>query len=380
MEFTDTDDANGETVTETAMEQTTETQKNSRLALYIAFLALFFTVIGITVGYKHWLRIHEKAKLALKEISTIHQQLDQTASKSSVNELRKHFEESSNAAEQRLAASIQELDQIREKTAYSAQTVTDQIAELTLRQKTGTTALSKQPMMAEIRFLLESANRRLTLSYDKDSALALLKEADQLFIRLDSPEWLSVRDKLAQDIAKLKQFSLPDVLALSSLIDTLENKIIPLAQIEKELPNGKQIQLFENPQEDTIPGKIKTYLNKSITIKKQTDPPRYALDKSNKERVDLLLKLRLESLRLMLMQRNNASYHQQIAKLKHMLETYYASSVAKPWVATLDRLDAKNLTPALPTITTALEEFVSMQTNKADTKATPQANTNTDTQ
>lgn len=370
MDYINADTENQDIPAE-ADEQTVETHKNSKLALAIAFLALFFTVIGITVGYKHWLRIHDKAKLALQEISSIQQQLKQTARQSSVDELRKHFEETSNAADQRLADSIHELDKIREKTEYSAKTVTDQIAALTIQnqnQTSNSATQSGQPGLAEIRFLLESAKRRLNISYDKKSALALLKEADKLFIQLNSPQWLTIREKLANDIATLQQFSLPDIDALSTQIDRLDKAIIPLAQVEKTLPNSEEVLLFENPDTEKLTGKIKAYLNDSITIHKQTDPPRYALDKSNKERIDLLLELRLESLRLMLYERNNEAWHQQIARLRHMLDVYYPPTIAKPWLDTLDRLDRVNLAPPLPNINSALEEMLAVQENHTPKK------------
>ncbi len=375
MNYTDPDhtDTNTSDTPNTAAEQrTAETHKNSRLALSIAFLALFFTVLGITVGYKHWLRIHDKAKLALTEIQSLQQQLEQTANKAHVETLREYFEETSSAAEQRLASSLQELDQIREKTAYSAKTVTDQIAELTLQQQIKTSDHNPLPLLSEIRFLLETAQRRLNMNYDKKSALALLEEADQLLIQLGSPQWLPVREKLAEDIARLQQFPLPDIEKLSNRITKLENAIKPLAQIEKELPNSKEISLFEIEETNSFPGKVKKYLNESITIRKQTDPPRYVLDKSNKERIDLLLKLRLESLRLLLMQRHNKAYHEHIKKLEDMLNTYYAPSVAKPWIADLQQLDMQNLAPPLPTISTALDQFVTLLSEHSPQGGKPQ--------
>ncbi len=355
-------------------EHPAETRKNSRLALYIAFLALFFTAVGITVGYKHWLRIDDKARAALKEISIIHLQLKETANKSKVEELSTHLTESSNKAEQRLIESLHELDQIREQTTYSAQTVTDQIAELTLKRQLSHPASKKASQttqltqFAEVRFLLESAKRRLTMDYDKDHALQFLKAADQILIQINSTELLSVREKLAHDIAELERFTIQDTQELSATITQLEQDIKPLADLQKSLANGEPIQVFEDEDDsESLTSKVKTYINDSISIRKQTTLPRYAPNSSDKSRIDQLLQLRLESLRIMAMERHNTLYHQQIKSLKQMLELYYSVEDSKAWLATLDELDAEDLTPQRPNISSALDML--LQTSESDSSA-----------
>ena len=347
-------------------ELTGETQKNSRLALYIAFLALFFTTVGITVGYKHWLRINDKAKAALEEIVTIKEQLQHTADKSKVEALKTQLEHSSKAAQQRLTDSLIELDQIREQTIYSAQTVTDQIKELTQQQFTLNNthypfkATDQKIQLTEVRYLLESAKRRFTLNYDKDSAIKLLKAADQILIQVASPELLGVRKKLAEDIAALEQFSPPNIKELSSAITTLEGNIKPLADLEKKLPHGEQVALFDIKDKARLWGKIKNYINESVSIRKQTTLPRYAPNQSDKQRIDQLLQLRMESLRLMVIQRHNQLFHLQIAKIKHMLELYYSTDDTKPWLMTLNQWDAIDLSPSRPDITAALNSLLQM--------------------
>ncbi len=342
------------------LEHPAETRKNSRLALYIAFLALFFTAVGITVGYKHWLRIDDKARAALKEINVIHLQLKETANKAKVEELSAHLTESSNEAEQRLTESLHELDQIREQTTYYAKTVTDQIAELTLKPlKQISQQTTQSAQLAEVRFLLESAQRRLMMNYDKDHALQFLKAADQVLIQIGSTELLPVREKLAHDIAELERFSIQDTHQLSTTISQLEQDIKPLADLQKDLANSETVQLFEGVDDtESLTGKVKTYINDSISIRKQTTLPRYAPNTSDKNRIDQLLQLRLESLRIMALQRHDALYHQQIKSIKQMVELYYSIEDSQPWLAILDELDAEDLTPQRPNISSALDTLL----------------------
>ncbi len=356
-----------EAVADTPDKMTGETRKNSRLALYLAFLSLFFTALGITVGYKHWLRIHDKAKLALTEITVLKEQLAHTANHSTVEKLQASLAQSSNEAEQRLTSAINELDQIRKQTTYSAKTVTDQVRELTLLQSThglsnpqtiNTTNAAQKTLQAEVRFLLESAKRSLHINHDKVSALQLLKAADQLLIQIASEALLPVREKLAHDIIQLEQFSPPKLAELSLLISQLETDIKPLTALETPLAEGEKIDLFQVNDENSLTGIVKNYINDSVTINKQTNPPRYALSLVDKQRTDQLLKLRLESLRLMLLQRQNATYHQQIKTIKQLLDLYYSPIDTKPWFVTLEKLNEQNLTPSHPDISTALEQLI----------------------
>ncbi len=358
-----------------------ETRKNSRMAFYIAFLALFFTAVGITVGYKHWLRIDDKAKSALKEIHIIKQQLSHTADKNKVEQLSANLTQSSNDTEQRLTESLQELDQIREQTTYSAQTVTDQIAELTRQQYNQNNdkpwkKTDSLIQLAEVRFLLESAERRFSMDYDKHSALQFLKAADQILIQMASPEWLSVREKLTQNIAQLERYSSPDLKALTTTIRKLDRDIKPLMELEKKLANGEQVVLFEDINNKSLTGKVKNYINDAISIRKQTTLPRYAPHSSDKERIDQLLRLRIESLRLMAMQRHNQEYHLQIKSIKQMLELYYSVVDAKPWLATLEKLDEEDLTPQRPIISTALDTLLKTPSETATATSTEATKTN----
>ena len=245
-----TSEASDDTTDEASDEMTGETRKNSRLALYLAFLSLFFTALGITVGYKHWLRIHDKAKLALTEITVLKEQLSHTANNSKVEKLQASLSLSSNEAEQRLTSAINELDQIRKQTTYSAKTVTDQIRELTLLQSTNdlsnrhATNTTQKTLQTEVRFLLESAKRSLHINHDKVSALQLLKAADQLLIRVASEELLSVREKIAQDIIQLEQFSLPNIAELSQLISQLETDIKPSISIRNNISQRAKDRLI----------------------------------------------------------------------------------------------------------------------------------------
>ena len=67
--------------------------RRTRFTQFLAWLALFFTAVGIAAGYKNWLRIHDKAKLSLKQIVEIRGEIPDFAKKSKVQFLEKEINE-----------------------------------------------------------------------------------------------------------------------------------------------------------------------------------------------------------------------------------------------------------------------------------------------
>ena len=64
----------------------------ARFALFIAILALVFTVIGVAAGYKHWQRMNDRARANASEIATLREQLQSVPASDALDTLRKDLE------------------------------------------------------------------------------------------------------------------------------------------------------------------------------------------------------------------------------------------------------------------------------------------------
>ena len=64
--------------------------RRTRFTQFLAWLALFFTAVGIAAGYKNWLRIHDKAKLNLRNVEEIRGEMPDFAKKSKVLLLKRN--------------------------------------------------------------------------------------------------------------------------------------------------------------------------------------------------------------------------------------------------------------------------------------------------
>jgi len=341
------------TNTDTSEEPTQESKKSAKFALFIALLALSFTAIGITAGYKHWLRIHVKTKEALTEIEILKEKMAHTADKKALNAFEASFKSTTNQERETLEKALVKLDHVSKQTDYAASTVSQQIEALTTQQEQQSNNTTKpySTQHAYVPFILKTAQRQLHFLHDKDGALALLKIADQMLIEASSKNHLVLRQRIAKDIAALQHYKAIDIEAISAIISRLETEITPLIATEDK--NIDENKLVTNKETNSITTSIKNYLKQSITLHKTNEPPRQLLAAGDQQRIDQLIQLRLESLHLMLLQRQNKAYHWQINRLIKTLTRYYPAKQTTPWINTLESLANIQLNPPTPALTSS---------------------------
>lgn len=354
--------------TEADDENQPSASRTARFASYIAIGALCFTALGVSVGYKHWLRISDKAKQALGEIEVMQRQLDAKAESSDLANAIRAFESSTQTNADTLNSALQQLNTIKEETVYAASTVNEQIQDLTALQEgppqIRTRMTRAEARLAEIQFLLESADNRLVFFYDTAGAMALLKAADMMLIRIGSSDLLPVRERLKKDIAKLEQYELPDTKKLLAKVSNMEKNLPQLATLATDAETTEVVDIFKTEDGDnSFSGKFKNYVNNSISITKDTESPKETLNLANKQRIDQLLKLRLTALRLNILERQDSEYHYQINQINRMLDKYYLKGQRDQWQQALSEMKELTLNPEAPTIDSALQ-FIKNGLNK----------------
>jgi uncharacterized protein HemX len=332
-------------------EPTQESKKSAKFALFIALLALSFTAIGITAGYKHWLRIHIKTKEALTEIKLLKEKMAHTADKKALSAFEASFKSTTNQERETLEKALAKLDHVSKQTDYAASTVSQQIEALTAQQEQANNTTKPRIQQAYVPFILQTAQRQLHFLHDKKGALALLKIADQMLIEAGSKNHLVLRQRIAADIAALQHYKAIDIETISATISQLETEIPPLMAIEDKNIDENTSEIAKETR--TLTTNIKNYLKQSITLRKTNEPPRQLLATGDQKRIDQLIQLRLESLHLMLLQRQNKAYHWQINRLIKTLTRYYPAKQAAPWINTLEGLANIQLNPPAPALTSS---------------------------
>lgn len=344
--------------------------RRTRFTQFLAWLALFFTAVGIAAGYKNWLRIHDKAKLALRQIEEIRTEIPNFALKEKLALLEKELNDNFKENKAHLDEAMNELRTIQDSTQHIADSVYVQAQKLTYQQAPVRiqTPTLRDWSLGEVHFLLQTAVQQFELKKDKDSAIVSLKLADNLLLERGELDLLPVRRQISKDIAIVNQYAAVDVSDLSQKIDNLLNQLKPVnkqatANIELLPSNKKPTESALNIKE-TLVSRVKKTINDAVIIRKLDKPLQEDLDLDSRQRLYQLFSLRFETLKIMLLQGDNDNYHKQIEKIKSLLVNYYSEEKNIPYLEQLEILGQVNLSPNLPDANDSLQLLEKIMTEK----------------
>ena len=354
--------------------------RRTRFTQFLAWLALFFTMVGIAAGYKNWLRIHDKAKAGLQGVEEIRKALPRFAKQERVAVLEKELNDNFKNNKAHLDSAMHELRNIQDSTQHIAETVYTQVEALTKQQEAIVkiqTPTIKDWSLGEVHFLLQTAVQRFNLKQDQAGAIAAFKLADSLLVERGSLAFLPVRKQISEDIAAVNQYAIADTSALSQKIDTLLKELKPLpkpieseAEIQELIPTtAVQIGAQGEKNKESIVARMTATINKAVVIRKEGKTLQAEMDIEAKERLYQLLSLRLETLRMMLLQGDDKNYHQQAKRIKELTKSYYPEKTNGKLLKQLDDLDSANLAPTLPDVSrslTLLEELMTKNMTQKD--------------
>ena len=333
--------------------------RRTRFTQFLVWIALFFTAAGIAAGYKNWLRIHEKAKAGLAGVESISTQLPSFAKKKDLEELTERVNSLSKEGKEHLDGALKELRGIQDSTQHLADTVFSQVENLTEQQEAITQSrpvVLKDWSLAEVRFLLHTANQVFQLKHDKDGAMRAFNLADQLLVKKGSIDLLPLRKQISSDIARIKQYNSPNITALSDKINSLLDQLRPLHKKDKPEVRPKELsEITTNEKTESLVNRVKKTLNEAVVVKKFDKPLQQEMDEVTKDSLYQLLSLRLETLRLMLLQGRDKNYHKQIERIKALLKKYYPVAQFRAYEKTLNEMNAVDLSPRVPDISGSLK-------------------------
>ncbi|MGK0269633.1 MAG: uroporphyrin-3 C-methyltransferase [Cocleimonas sp.] len=350
--------------------------RRTRFTQFLAWLALFFTAVGIAAGYKNWLRIHDKAKLALRQIEEIKQEMPNFALQEKLAILEKELNDIFKENKAHLDKAMNELRTIQDSTQHIADSVYVQAQTLTHQQapvKIQTPTL-KDWTLGEVHFLLQTAVQQFELKKDKDSAIVSFKLADNLLLERGELDLLPVRKQISEDIAIVNQHEVIDVSDLSQKIDDLLEQLKPVFKQEQAssesielLPSSKESDAIDGSNteiKDSLVNRVKKTINDAVIVRKLDKPLQEDLDLDSKERLYQLFSLRFETLKIMILQGDNDNFHKQIKRIKSLLVNYYPAKKNTAYLEQLKILDQADLSPDLPDVNDSLELLEKIMTEK----------------
>jgi len=217
-------------------------------------------------------------------------------------------------------------------------------------------------LIADAEYLLSVANQRLQLMGDVNTTREALEAADQRLRESGDAAAFKVREQIAKDIAVLRTVSVPDVVGIYSAIDTLQDQADKLALIKpyagKKLTASEEIHDHANAttEEHDLLAKALKQLEGVVTIRHTDQQIKEILTPEEAQFIRQQLRVKLEMVKVGLVEQNEALYKASIADVKSwLLENFTKNGDARNFIAELDRLSAINLRSQFPDISQSLK-------------------------
>lgn len=212
-------------------------------------------------------------------------------------------------------------------------------------------------LIADAEYLLTVANQRLHLMGDVNTAMLALEAADQRLRESGDTAVYKIRQQIVKEIAALGTVAVVDVVGIYSKIQLLQENSAQLAVLlpyaDKPLTQSKQIHTHEEQEtsEHGVLGPVLALLEGYVTVRHSDQPITQILTAEEVGFIRQQMKVKLEMLKIALVQHNNALYKASILDAKQWLNSHFTiNTKAKEFLAQLDEIHAISMKSQLPNI------------------------------
>ncbi len=214
-------------------------------------------------------------------------------------------------------------------------------------------------LIADAEYLLSIANQRLLLVGDINTTKEALIAADQRLRESGDAAVYKIRGQIAKEIAQLKNVQTPDIVGIYSTIQLLTENVDKLTTF---LPHeSKEITPAEPQQEVTEEdqGLIDSAIEKLeglVTIRHTEQPILSVITPEQARFIKEELKVKLEMVKLSLVQQNDDLFKHSISDAKKWLATHFAKNKnSKNFAKELDTLNGTPIRGQFPDISQSLK-------------------------
>jgi len=209
--------------------------------------------------------------------------------------------------------------------------------------------------IAEVEFLIATAQHRLDLAHDVPMALTALETADGRLHRLDRPDLKNVREQLVKDMNSLRAVPMIDVAGIALYLGDIIGRSDDLPFKAELAAPAPAPQPVASPEIDTwtdLAGAIWNDLTNLVSIKEMDTRDPFLFDVAFRRLVQQHLRLDLFNARLDVLHRDTKNLRAAIESLSEVLARYYDTDAetVSSLLAKLKEFGALELKPPLPDI------------------------------
>tara|TARA_B110000977_G_scaffold151048_1_gene191601 strand:+ start:710 stop:1924 length:1215 start_codon:yes stop_codon:yes gene_type:complete len=247
-----------------------------------------------------------------------------------------------------------EIEQLQ-KQLYSLRLVTNRQAEQILILGSATRG---DWLLAEAAYLVRLANQRLQVERSVDNPLAILETVDNIFVQINDPELLAVRNALAVDIAALRMTEKVDREGIYLELQTISSALETLAILESHAdPEALQTAQAVGSAKQAPSSLAETFerftekFGNLIVLQKREQPIEPLLSGAEQTMVRQNLYLLLEQAQSALLREEQSIYSSNLSKAEMLLRRYFQlNSESEATIARLQSLTDQAVSQTVPDI------------------------------
>lgn len=217
-------------------------------------------------------------------------------------------------------------------------------------------------LVADAEYLLSVANQRLQLTGDVNTTREALEAADQRLRESGDAAAYKVREQIAKEIAELAKVKLVDIVGIYSTIRMLEGEIGKLSLIkpyaDKPLTPSEEIHdhTEDTGEEHDLLAKALKSLEGIVTVRHTDQAITEIITPEEAKFTRQQLRVKLEMIKIGLVQQNDVLFKASILDAKEWIsENFTKNSIARDFLAELDKLEKVSLHNQFPDISHSLK-------------------------
>lgn len=333
-------------------------RKKGSLAGLLTLLVLILPLIG-AIGWLAWQQMQMQQLLA--STSRQNQQLQATLAEQSAQLATLRQRPAPTPAPDN-SAELAELQETQGSLNNEIRRLQQQLAEVQNRPAAAASSPDFSWKIFEAEFLIDSAARKLQLEGDVIAALTLLEQADAALLAANHAGAFTVRQALADDMARLRAIEIFDTEGIYLRIESLSNNVGQL-DLLGSMREDFENRLAENSTAVTESGSAPGWLNATLEFlgdvfvwRKWEERPEAMLAPGQETLIKLNLRLLLEQAQLAVLQQDQSQYQSSLAQAGEWLRRYAVldSASGRGINTELTQLMALDINPPKPGISASL--------------------------
>lgn len=230
-------------------------------------------------------------------------------------------------------------------------------------------------MLAEVEYLINIAELKLSLQKDRNTAIQLLKTADERIIEISDQSLLPIREAIARDVSNLSLIQESDITGIVISLNTLDQQIEKLELLAfkfDETLEGKKTEIQNQETKDgeqqidnSLPDFseiYKRFVKEFIVIKNHAETPQPLMTPKQRANLNRNIQLSLQQAQISALQGNEKLYQLNLNKAIKWIVQYFGQGIeTSAIIIQLEELRTERIDVRYPT---KLESSTAIQLTK----------------